>query len=125
MENLFSVICGKGGHRDNPDASQFRMTFRQIMYSILITSEKANCEEDVDDFLLSPENLQSEESCQSSKSETVSQQSDTIVDVWLPVADTSSILTIEEANIISYIGGIYLPQKIRYATTVVVCFIQI
>ena len=101
------------------------MTFRQIMYSILITSEKANCEEDVDDFLLSPENLQSEESCQSSKSETVSQQSDTIVDVWLPVADTSSILTIEEANIISYIGGIYLPQKIRYATTVVVCFIQI
>ena len=65
VENLFSVICVKGGHRDNLDASQFRMAFRQIMeHSLLITSEKANCEKDVDDFYL--KNIQSEESFLSS-----------------------------------------------------------
>ena len=30
IENLFSVIRGKGGQRDNPDPSQFRAAFRQV-----------------------------------------------------------------------------------------------
>ena len=30
IENLFSVIRGKGGHRDNPDPSHFRAAFREV-----------------------------------------------------------------------------------------------
>lgn len=30
VENLFSVIRGKGGQRDNPDAAQFRSALAQV-----------------------------------------------------------------------------------------------
>ena len=44
---------GKGEHRDNPDASQFRSALRQVMIdAVLVPSPRANCEEDVDSFLL-------------------------------------------------------------------------
>ena len=33
VENLFSVIRGKGGQRDNPDPSQFRAAFREVSQS--------------------------------------------------------------------------------------------
>ena len=53
IENLFSIIRGKGGHRDNPDASQFCIALRQVMVdAVLVPSPRANCEEDVDSFLL-------------------------------------------------------------------------
>ena len=36
LENLFSVIRGKGGHRDNPDACQFRSAFCQVMVDAIM-----------------------------------------------------------------------------------------
>ncbi len=40
IEDLFSVIRGKGVRRDNPDAQQFRQALRQVMVdSILIGSD--------------------------------------------------------------------------------------
>ena len=33
VENLFSVIRGKGGPRDNPDAGQFRTALRKVSHS--------------------------------------------------------------------------------------------
>ena len=30
VENVFSVVRGKGGQRDRPDAQQFRIAFRQV-----------------------------------------------------------------------------------------------
>ena len=46
------------GHRNNPDPAQFRQAFRQVMVdAILVPSPKANCEEDVDSFLLNLKNF--------------------------------------------------------------------
>ena len=36
VENLFSIFCGKGGHRDNPDPGQFRQAFRQVMVDAIL-----------------------------------------------------------------------------------------
>ena len=58
LENLFSIIRGKGGHHDNPEPQQFRYRLRQIMVDkILIASPSSNCKDDVDNFLI---NLASE-----------------------------------------------------------------
>jgi hypothetical protein len=43
-ENLFSVIRGKGGHRDNPDAREFRSAYRQVAFDqMLMPSPGSNC----------------------------------------------------------------------------------
>ena len=31
VENLFSIICGFGGHRDNPDVEQLKSSFKYVM----------------------------------------------------------------------------------------------
>ena len=52
IENLFSVICGKGVQRDNPDAVHLRVAFRQVMVDrVLLTSDSANYKDDLDSFL--------------------------------------------------------------------------
>ena len=53
VENLFSVIRGKGGHRDNPTAEQFRHALRQVMVDrFFVQSDSSNCHVDADKFLL-------------------------------------------------------------------------
>ena len=53
LENLFSVIRGKGSLYDNPDPQQFRYRLRQVMVDkILIPSKVSNCQDDVDSFLV-------------------------------------------------------------------------
>ena len=51
VENMFSIVRGKGGHRDNPDPKEFRLAFRQVMVDRLLSvSEFSNCKDDVDHF---------------------------------------------------------------------------
>ena len=58
VENLFSIIRGKGGKRDNPDAREFRSSYRQVLFDqLLIPSEGSNCQVDSDDILLSLTNI--------------------------------------------------------------------
>ena len=53
IENLFSLVRGKGGYRDNPNPMQFRSAFRSIVVQLLLeTSENSNCETDFDKILL-------------------------------------------------------------------------
>jgi hypothetical protein len=53
-ENLFSIIRGKGGKRDNPDAREFRAAYRQVVFDqMLLPSKGSNCKEDEDNVLLS------------------------------------------------------------------------
>ena len=53
VENLFSIIHGKGGKRDNPDAREFRASYRQVVFDqLLLPSEESNCKVDTDDILL-------------------------------------------------------------------------
>ena len=58
VENLFSVIRGKGGHVDKPDATQFRQFLRQVMVdSILQQSSSSNCLDGGGKFLMTERRL--------------------------------------------------------------------
>ena len=58
LENLFSIIRQRGGFRDNPNAKQFKDTFRQvIVQSFVHPSTNANCEFDTRDVLLQLTNV--------------------------------------------------------------------
>ena len=57
-ENLFSTIRGKGGHRVNPTATEFRAAYRQAVFDqILEQSAGSNCSADMDQILLSLTNI--------------------------------------------------------------------
>ena len=52
-ENLFSIIHGKGGFRDNPDAVQFKDAFKYMVADkLFVQSGKSNCKVDNDKILL-------------------------------------------------------------------------
>ena len=53
IENLFSIIRGKGGHRDNPDPQQFKDAFKYVVGDkLFVQSYKSNCKIDHDKILL-------------------------------------------------------------------------
>lgn len=46
-------FSGRGGHRDSPDSVQFECEYRAVATGLMFkNSEKTNCEEDLDTFLL-------------------------------------------------------------------------
>ena len=58
LENLFSVVRQRGGFRDNPGGKHFRDTFKQCMVnSFLKPPSAANCQLDVDRFVISLANV--------------------------------------------------------------------
>ena len=58
LENMFATIIEKGRYHTNPDARQFRAAFRQVLVdSLMLKSDGANCEDDLDSFLLSLKSL--------------------------------------------------------------------
>jgi len=63
LENLFSIIRGRGGHRDNPGPVHFQSAFKQvIVQNMFMPAASANCRAEdegdcvlsVDDFAVSP-----------------------------------------------------------------------
>jgi len=47
LENLFSTIRGRGGHRDNPGPVHFQSAFKQvILLNMLMPAASANCKSD-------------------------------------------------------------------------------
>ena len=57
-ENLFSIIRGKEGFQDNPDASQFKEAFKYVVADkLFIQSGKSNCKIDNDKILLDISNV--------------------------------------------------------------------
>ncbi|KAI0226761.1 hypothetical protein LSAT2_022800 [Lamellibrachia satsuma] len=58
LENVFITTRGKERYHTNPDARQFRAAFCQVpVDSLMLRSDGANCEDDIDSFLLSLESL--------------------------------------------------------------------
>ena len=52
-ENLFSIIRGKGGFRDNPDPQQFKEAFKYVVADkLFVQSSYSNCKVDRDNILL-------------------------------------------------------------------------
>ena len=57
-ENLFSIIKGKGGFRDNPDASQLKEASNYVVADkLFVQSGKSNCKIDNDKILLDISNV--------------------------------------------------------------------
>ena len=53
IENLFSIIRGKGGHQDNPDPQQFKDAFKYVVGDkLFVQSYKSSCKIDHDKILL-------------------------------------------------------------------------
>jgi hypothetical protein len=58
IENLFSILRGKGGCNITPDASSFWAAIRSTIASQILTpSDDSNCEIDMDQFLLKQNDL--------------------------------------------------------------------
>ena len=63
------VVCmfvsARGGNRDNPDTVQFECEYRAVATGLMFNnSEKTNCEQDLDTFLLQFSTYTSQESPQ-------------------------------------------------------------
>lgn len=53
LENLFSVIRGRGGHRDNPDPVHFHSAFKQVLVqNMFVPAPSSNCKDDSGEYLL-------------------------------------------------------------------------
>ena len=52
-ENLFSIIHGMGGHRDNPSVAQLKACFKYVVaYQLFVQSHLSNCQVDNDAMVL-------------------------------------------------------------------------
>ena len=116
LENLFSVIRGKGGNRDNPDPVQFKAAFRQVMVdAVMVPNSGANCLEDLDAFLLTLKGIgETQAPCSTpfvvepSVMSTVPESVRSLLSVCALPEDG---LSDAECNIIAYIAG-YLCRKV-------------
>ena len=53
LENFFSLIRGRGGHRDNPDTVHFQSSFKQMaVKNMFVPAPTANCQDDCNQFVL-------------------------------------------------------------------------
>ena len=122
VENMFSIVRGKGGHRDNPCPAEFRFAFRQIMVDRLLSvSEYSNCKDDVDHFLL---NLSSSTITTSASVNTATAPLSTVITTHSEVVQSVDAALhphiqeniqekIQEENIIAYICGFIIKKLVN------------
>ena len=105
-ENLFGIIHGKGGFRDDPDAVQFKDAFQYIVADkLFVQSGKSNCKVDNDKILLDISNVAMAKYV---KPAATNVEKLPITDVVLMITPPMSIST---KNVAAYLSG-YLLQKI-------------
>ena len=118
VENLSSVIWVKGGHRDNPDATQFGSAFRQLMVdAVMVPTVGGNCQEDVDTFLLTLKNfgVSAGHGARPFPADPVDPSVSTSVQSLLAVMSLPTLdlpVSMEESNILMYIAG-YICRKVK------------
>ncbi len=107
IENFFSIIRGKGGHRYNPDAVQFRAAYRAATVDSMFSFSKgSNCVLDLDSHLLKLSNLTSHTPPPADDLPEVPQQVYDIINVAQP-----SEFDLTDQNIIVYIAG-YMARRV-------------
>ena len=112
LENLFSVIRSKGGHRSNPDPREFRSAITQTMVdNILLTAESSNCKADVDTFLFSLGNIASKGSPAAMRTR-MEQDVPTNLRPLLKTPPALPALSVPEANTLVFISG-YVAMKLK------------
>ena len=103
IENLFSIIRGKGGFRDNPDPQQFRSAFRHVIVDkLFVHGTSANCALDADRILLDISSV------------TITQKKTTRIQQPITVIEPMTIamppVSIPKRNVIAYMAG-YLIKR--------------
>ena len=106
IENLFSIICGKGGFRDNPDAQQFKEAFKYVVADkLFVRSGSSNCKIDSDKILLDITSI--------AMAKYIKQVPSNIEK--LPEMDLAMLIkptmSLPEQNVATYLAG-YLVRKI-------------
>ena len=118
LENLFSQIRGRGGHRDHSESQQFRSAFRGVLVdALLMESQTSNCENDQDSRLFGLSEL-ANCSDDSHDSHDISLNSSPEGDVPAHVSlsehdylccyqsdEVDQTLQHQQQNVIDYIGG--------------------
>jgi len=132
VENLFSVIRGKGRQRDNPDPLQFRTAFRQVpVDALMVPSKSANCQEDVDAFLFTLGKKDAEPTASAVAAAAAAEGQDfagedltsmleipdavkSLMSVMIlpKEANTDEQLSTQERNVLTYIAG-YVIRKVK------------
>ncbi len=74
VENLFSIICGRGCFSDNPDCQQFRAALKFVVADkLFVQSDGTNCKVDDDQILLDIASVSMARSEKGTKSDTPKQ----------------------------------------------------
>ena len=132
LENLFSQVRCKGGHRFNPSAREFAFAYRSLTTSMLINPiPSANCIDDQDDLIVSLSDLsktstndarvrkrRNEEGGQGEIPAKQARQSETeplVVDV---IYDFKLSVTV--VNVVAYVAG-YIIRRIQLQTKCLEC----
>lgn len=119
VENLFSVIRGKGGHRDNPSAQQFRYALRQVMVDrFFVQSDGSNCSADGDKFLLTLTSVMASTPDQPAPLPTepevlpFDERDSLLAFIAIPgPRERDASLVLAEKNVLLYIAG-YIAKKV-------------
>ena len=105
VENLFSIIRGSGGHRDNPNCEQFWASFQHIIVDkLFVHSPSANCVFDPDKILLDISSF----SIHQKKIKNVSTPQNIASTQLLKLAIPAPSL--EKKNVVAYMAG-YLIRR--------------
>ena len=103
LENLFSIIQGKGGFRDNLDSQQFWAAFRHVIVDkLFVHSASANCALDADKILLDIANVTI-----SQKRQKRTRQLSMVIE---PLVATMPAPSVPKKNVVAYMAG-YLTRQ--------------
>ncbi|GFO09150.1 transposable element p transposase [Plakobranchus ocellatus] len=108
FENLFSIIRGKGGQRDNPNVVDFKGSFLQtVIDQLFVTSDRKNCEDDVDHFLINLATMRKHTDTSSHDSRDDPNACEIISPTELP-----QDIGLQTENVVTYIGG-FIVKKLK------------
>ncbi|KAK3801951.1 hypothetical protein RRG08_064545 [Elysia crispata] len=116
LENMFSVVRGKGGHRINPDCREFRSALTQIMVDAILGPGKgSNCQADLDTFLFTLDNITAKGATHAIRTR-LHQDVPRLIQPIVQNCASAYVLEVVEKDVVAYISG-YVAKKL----TGVVC----
>jgi hypothetical protein len=129
LENFFSQVRGKGGHRFNPSAREFGFAYRALAANMLLKPiASANCKEDQDDLLVTLNTLGSQSQKGAKRKLSADKSTDGEKAPKLAKVETVDVIDINDfelpstqQNVIAYVAG-YLLRKIDLKTKCSDCF---
>ena len=111
LENLFSVIRGKGGFRDNPGPKHFRDTLKQTMVSSLLNLSQpdgANCQMDTARYIFDMGSMSDSKRRSNGQVSSTADANSSQCDFALSVND------LPQENILYYVAGVCVKKILKH-----------